>query len=89
MSNFNFFHIRQFFKPNRLWRLHSLGPDELKDTNLEIIACVKNFMQMQFLVKLHVHALLHAIIFVIQFCHYGCLSTRLDIRNTDSQVNLA
>ena len=37
---------------------------------------------MQFLVKLDAHALMHAIIFVMQFCQYWCLSTRLDFRNT-------
>ena len=89
MSNFNFFDIRQFCKHNRLWRLYSLGPDELKDTNLEIITCVKIFMSMHLLVKLHAHALLHAIIFVMQFCQYGCLSTRLDLRNATSKADLA
>ena len=36
---------------------------------------------MQFLAKLHAHATVHAIFEEMQFCQYGCLSTRLDFRN--------
>ena len=41
------------------------------------------------MIKLHAHALLYAIIFVMQFCQYGCLSTRLDLRNKAYKADFA
>ena len=51
-----------------------------------MIACITNFMHKQFFGKLHAHAILHANIFVLQFCQYVCLSTSLDLRNTAPKV---
>ena len=55
----------------------SLSPDVLKDTHIGIVACPQ---------KLHAHANWQKIVYAcnylcMQFCLFGCLSTRLDIRN--------
>ena len=60
---------------------HSLSLDELKDTHIDRIACIRNCMRMQFLAKLHAHAIGHAIFEGMQSCQYGRLSTCLDSRN--------
>ena len=60
---------------------HSLSLDELKDTHIGRIECIRNCMGMQFFAKLHTHPIVHAICEGMQSCQYGHLSTRLDSMN--------
>ena len=59
----------------------SLSPDDLKDTYIGRVACMRYCMHMQFMVKLHANAIMLAIFEGMQFCLYRCLSTRLDLKN--------
>ena len=60
---------------------HSLSPDELKDAHIGRIACPQKLHA-----QLHAHAIWPKIacacnFLCMQSCRYGCLSTRLNLRN--------
>ena len=85
--------VKYLVESFHLFGQHSWSPDELKDTHLEEIACKEICMCMQFLAKLHTHAIGHAIFHGMQFCQDGCPLTRLDFRNAvqrdeSSQLNI-